>query len=699
MTTLDHDGLLAQKRAHPEWVWNRSDTHVILGVPESPEAFKTIVEPGNSFSPGFRSYGVSTWISVNGEFYAPEEMASTALHWRYARGYLPVLDCTWAAGPLTVTSSLFTDGDPASRDVRTHLTLVVTNDSAEPVEATAHVVIRSFGAAGGPILELEFDGRDVLVNGSVAMTFSAVPHRTGALSFDGPGEDISVLLRDGRFPAARHVVDSSSWASGTADFEFSFPPGGSGTVSATAFVHAGHPHLTWLHRTRALAFDPPDRATFEAAWMRRLPIQLDLPDARFAEAFQAQLAYLAMSTVGVEPRISPISYPLWWLRDGSYALTALGKGGYSEWVDRAIRSVAGRAPFGGFGAEGDGASELIWLISEHYLMTRDLDFLRAHYPDVQRNAELIRSMRTATGPLFGRTEIRTPQMMFSPEADLMCAAAEDGLITGRMDNHFPRFWVNGWAYFALKRAAMCAEAVGADPEPHLREAAEQLAALGRMKGEHFGEDDRDVTSCLWPTGWAQADDPVIIRGFQTFWDTVRSPGGLHVPEPEWTYFEAGQAHNYVLLGQREQAWVSIEMFLARHAAQGLYTYHEGIGDENSSLQWQRSRGWDDIPHVTPHGWTAAELFLLLRDCLVRETPAGELVVGSGVPIEWMSSSFSVRGLPSHFGAIDIHYDATSQQVSVLTDREPSAVRSELPSPVNLTVSQRSSPARSLTAAL
>ena len=699
MTTLDHDGLLERKQAHPEWIWNRSDTHVILGVPESPEAFKTIVEPGNSFSPGFRSYGVATWISVNGKLYAPEELELTDLHWRYARGYLPVLECIWAAGPLTVSSSLFTNGTAAARDVRTHLSVVVENSSAEPVEATAHVIVRSFGAAGGPIHELEYDGRDVLVNGAVAMTFSSEPDRTGALSFDDAGEDISVLLGDGRFPDPKHVVDPSSWASGTADFRLSLPMGARATINATAFVHSGHPHLTWLHRRRALAFDHADRTGFEAEWLRRLPITLDLPDSKFAEAFQAQLAFLAMSTVGVEPRISPISYPQWWLRDGSYALTALGKGGFSEWVDRAIRAVAGRAPFGGFGAEGDGASELIWLISEHYLMTGDLDFLRAHYRDVERNAELIRRMRTATGPVFGRTEIRTPEMMFSPEADLMCAAAQDGLITGRMDGHFPRFWVNGWAYFALSRAAVCAEAVGADPGPYLREASEQLAALDRKKAEHFGEDDRDVTGSLWPTGWARADDPVILRGFQTFWDTVRFPGGTHMPEPEWTYFEAGQAHNYLLLGQREKAWVSIEMFLTRHAAPGLYTYHEGIGDENSSLQWQRTRGWDNIPHVTPHGWTAAELFLLLRDCLVRETAAEELVVGSGIPIEWMSSNFSATGLPSHFGAIDIHFDAARQQLSVLTDREPTAVRSDLPSPVTLTVSRRSTVPRSLTAAL
>src|SRR5690349_7069006 len=111
MTTLDHDGLLAQKRAHPDWIWNRSDTHVILGVPRSPESFKTVVEPGNSFSPGFRSYAVSTWLSTGGTLYAPERMPIADLHWRWVEGGLPILRAIWTAGPLTVTSELFTEGD------------------------------------------------------------------------------------------------------------------------------------------------------------------------------------------------------------------------------------------------------------------------------------------------------------------------------------------------------------------------------------------------------------------------------------------------------------------------------------------------------------------------------------------------------------------------------------------------------------
>ena len=78
---------------------------MFLGVPGSPDAFKTVVEPGNSFSPGFSSYGVSTWVSLHGQLYAPEELDAACLSWRYAQGYLPVLQSTWDAGPLTVTSA------------------------------------------------------------------------------------------------------------------------------------------------------------------------------------------------------------------------------------------------------------------------------------------------------------------------------------------------------------------------------------------------------------------------------------------------------------------------------------------------------------------------------------------------------------------------------------------------------------------
>lgn len=679
MTVLDHDGMLPMKQRHPDWIWNRSDTHVILGVPEAPEAFTTVVEPGNGFSPGFRSYGVSTWVTIDGRLWAPEELPLDDLRWRWSPGFFPALECTWAAGNLAVRSELCTEGDAASRRIRTHHALTVTNTGQAPVTATLHVVVRSFGAAGSALRRLGVRGRDLLVGGSVVATFTTEPDGGGVVGYAASGTDVGELLRTGRSPAETEVEDPAGWASATIDFALALAPGESTSIGATHHVHAGHPHLDWLRRRPGLPPTSLDREALEEEWRERLPIRMDLPDPDFADAFRAQATYLAMASVGVEPRISPISYPLWWLRDGSYALVAMGKAGLTEWVDRAVRSVAGRQPFGGFGAEGDGAGQLIWVMTEHARMTGDVGFLRSVLGDVRRNVELILELRRTARPVFGRTEIRTPQMMFEPSADLIARPPRDGLIDGRMDGHFPRFWVNGWAALGLRRAIAAAERLGEDTTTWRGELDQHLAAISAAMPAHFGENDRDYTGSIWPTGYADPADPHVRDVFARHWHEVRYPDGVHVAEPEWTYFEAGQAHNHLLLGERDRAWVTIRHFLRASTAPGLYTQHEGIGDENSSLQWQRSRGWDDIPHVTPHGWTASELLLLLRDCLLRETEEGDLVIGSGVPEAWLAHDFSVTGAPSWFGTVDVRWEAGDRRLTVATGRAvPGRVRHELP---------------------
>jgi hypothetical protein len=272
-------------------------------------------------------------------------------------------------------------------------------------------------------------------------------------------------------------------------------------------------------------------------------------------------------------------------------------------------------------------------------------------------------------PITATTEIRTPQMMLQPDSDLMCLPADDGMIMGRMDGHFPIMWINAFAYFGLKRAAFCAAELGQDGSRFEREANDLRATLKQRAPELFNKNDRDTNSAFWPTGWASRDDETIQRGFQQFWDEVRCPDGVYTREPMWTYFEAGQAHNYLLLGQPERTWITIEHFLTEQIAPGLYTYSEGNSDENSSLQWQRTRGWDQIRYVTPHGWTAAELFLLLRDCLAREE-GDQLIIGSGIPESWLTQAFSVRNLPTYFGKLSFHYDPDGKKLDIELERQP-----------------------------
>ena len=640
-------------------------------MPSSHEGFKTPVEPGNSFSPGVGTYGVSTWVYVANQLYAPEEMRLADLNWSFLNGRIPVLISRWKVGSVEVTSRLFTDGDAALDDIKDYLAVQLHNPTSNSVDLTFYLVIRSFGAAGGAVRSLAWKDNSLTVNGGAPVLYaSQAPDQFGALAYANSQTDISVYLKSGNLPPVDSVTDDASWASGALAYNVSLQAGEIRQFDFVCHLHANHSKLKWLMPPQNDTPVDQQQQHYVERWQQNQTIQLDLPDKRFEHAFFAQINFLNMFTVYNQPRISPISYPLWWLRDGSYAITALDKGGYHDFAERAVRGAAHRDAFGGFGAEGDGPSESIWMLSEHYLLTGSLDYLRDVYPDIERKGDLLIRMLHTGVPITGTTEIRTPQMMLAPDSDLMCLPAVDGMIMGRMDGHFPIMWINAFAYFGLRRAAFCATELGLDGSRFEDAANELQQTMKRRAPELFNKNDRDTNSAFWPTGWASHDDETIRRGFEQFWNETRCPNGVYTREPLWTYFEAGQAHNYLLLGQPERTWITIEHFLTEQIAPGLYTYSEGNSDENSSLQWQRTRGWDHIRYVTPHGWTAAEVFLLLRDCLAREED-NKLIIGSGIPESWLTEAFSVRDLPTYFGKLSFHYEPDGKKLEVELERRPS----------------------------
>jgi len=666
---LEHKNMTRMRAQHPDWIWNRSDTHVILGVPGSHEAFKTPVEPGNSFSPGVGSYGVSTWVFVNGVLHTPEQMPLEQLSWSFLEGHIPVLISKWEADGILVKSRLFSDGDPQLSDIKDYLAVELHNPGESPVECVFYLAIRSFGASGSRMFRLAWDNGAVIVNNGPVLYPKETPTRFGSLSYAQSRSDISVSLKAGQLPDQQDVNDEWQWASGALEYRMILNKGETRQLDFVAHVQANHPKFKWLKSPDKNETLDARQSVFTDRWNRESTIQLDLPDRRFSDAFHAQLTHLMMFTVADEPRISPVSYPIWWLRDGSYVVTALDKGGYHSFAERMVKKVKHRDVFGGFGSEGDGPGQGIWILSEHYLLTGSLDFLREVYPDIERKAERLIQMIHTKVPVKQYTEFCIPQMMLNPESDVMCLPSQDGLIMGRMDLAFRPIWSSSFGYLGLRRAALCAKALGLDGARFDLEADHLQEALVRKAPELFGKDPRDINSAFWPAGWASRNDPNVQKAFEEFWNTKRCLNGTYTRESLWTYFEAGQAHNYLLLGQRDRAALTVEQFLANHTSPGLYTYSEGKDDENSALLWQRTRGWDIIKYVTPHGWTAAELFLLLRDCLAREE-GDKLIIGSGIPKDWMDKPFSVVNLPTHFGKLSFKYEPIGKTVSLQIECQP-----------------------------
>jgi hypothetical protein len=670
--------------AHPEWIPPRSDLRVFLGEPGGPEATKTTVEPGNSFSPGMRTFGVTWWIRLpqSGTFFAPETAPLAALRWQYAEGFLPLLHCQTEVEGIDVQHSLFQDGTVATCSEAVCGKLSLTNRRSDAVQVQVFFALRSLGPAGGPVPELAV--------GSDEAGFWLPTRHLPLLCFDrqpsaigcGIG-DPSPLARTGRVPVEQCVHDPAGWCFGLARYNITLAPG------ETWQVHLDCPQQTYGTLQSELpgtAQPHPERFEERArahlqAWRTRLRgVTVDVPDSDFQHAFYAGIQHMLTAMEGDQARIAPLSYPLPWLRDSVYIIHCLDLMGLHEIARAATEYCVRNDFFGGFGAEGDAPGEGIWAIVQHYRITRDRAWLERVYPAIRRKCEWLFRMRRAERPLRVTADTAVLPFMHAQRAGgIICLPAQYGLIMGTMDHGVSHSvgWVNQWALCGLLEAAYAARELGitSDATAYEGEASQLRVALETYSACHpeFFALERTVNSLLWPTR-AWAHDPERIRaGFDAWWRCHRSADDDYRPEPYWLYFEFAQAHNALLLGWRERAWRVIEYRLRRQDLPGLYGWREGghgVGTENATAGVTligQLRGCHRFESITPHGWSQAEMWLLQRAVLVEEWD-DELLLFAGVPQDWLKpgAKLGFSGLPTWYGRATAHLavDADGSRVRV-----------------------------------
>jgi hypothetical protein len=126
------------------------------------------------------------------------------------------------------------------------------------------------------------------------------------------------------------------------------------------------------------------------------------------------------------------------------------------------------------------------------------------------------------------------------------------------------------------------------------------------------------------------------------------PGG-------WRYFALAKAHQGLLAGNREAGHGTIASHLNHPQMRGWYVFDEG--GKSGSGGWRLARTEWKSSVAMPHGWAIAEMWLLLRDCLVFEN-AGRLRLLQGVPRGWFTEGegMVVRNLPTHHGSLSFAYE-------------------------------------------
>lgn len=625
--------------ARPTDPWPRSQGHVVLAWPGSRTADKAYHEPGGNFSPGFGSFGVSFWfVDKENQIQTTSETVS-----------LDQIDQRWIWREDALMPDLLTEApcysarwsmvQPGVWRLQLKIQQAETN--------TALVVIRSVGPAGGPVRSLDWKDHRLTVNRR--WTLSTAPPITNL--FGGHEGDAGWIT-------SRQVL--TNWT-GTDGWGYALlvPPN----------------QQDWTIQIQDTTPVPPTQFT-----SRRMTtaVQMDLPETWFSHCLNAQLVQMLMGSVGWETRSGdPASCSTFWVRDSAFIVTALARAGLVEAARQLCRTLSEQDFAGGYGPEADAPGLALWGLGEVTGYAQDPQLIRMLWPSVQRKAEEIVHMRSTQQPIFLRpTGPVLPRFAQHRELGLVCEAARDGLIVGRVDWKRPLFYANAVSYRGFIGASWMASWMGNSvAAENLRSLATDLQRawqLHPLASEAL--DDHAAISALWPT-WFISNRASFAERLRQRWLRDRDTEGRPKIVPEHPYAVLAETHQWLFLNQPQPVWATLRWFHDHQASKGLFTWWDTFGETNAFRGWDPIRGWVNPVHVTPHYRVAAEMALLQLDMLayVDESDSRPvLVVGGGIPQEWLSENMSVRGIQTQLGIVDWAWQ--NQHMSVRVHGQPCAIR-------------------------
>jgi hypothetical protein len=211
----------------------------------------------------------------------------------------------------------------------------------------------------------------------------------------------------------------------------------------------------------------------------------------------------------------------------------------------------------------------------------------------------------------------------------------------------------------LRIAADFAEALGDQQAANdWRELAQRLFVnydrrFSKRLGQGYGN-----YCVLWPCRLYPTDQGAAHEQFKGIGKTNLST---------WRYFAPATAHQGLLAGNRRAGYETVNAHMDHPQMKHWFAFDEG-GKSGSGgwphlrATWKHSKVEPDKNHAVamPHGWAIAEVWLLMRDCLLMED-AGQLRLFAGTPPAWFAdpAGMQVENLPTAFGKCSFRYSVAA----------------------------------------
>jgi len=654
--------------------------HIPIGIADTLDPLKTFVEAEGNFSPGFGSYGIYFWVydRIAGRLFAPTMEEVACQHGLEPAGCL-IPWSRWRAGPVLVTTRVceVRHWSPAGDGFVAGALVRLKNAGPDDRRLVLFAALRPIGPAGYDVkrLEVSGDGQALRADGHTAIVAGVKTSAAGILADDSVG----ALAFKGEMPVDRLAESSRGDCSGALCFEWTLQAGAERSLGFVCPVLPGRSVARhhWADLKQNAMVDvaelfpaaggvpQPDAglphyrslkaadlfAQAEKYWNSIFRnFSLELPDPRWMECMRAILGHALLSMNEGAPDVSVINYNVF-NRDGVYVANILQKSGLFHLAGSAIQYFLAH-PFNGRAyPEADNPGQILWILSEHWLYTRDRDWLNRVYPSVQKTVALVGYYRTTPAPHWvdmGRFDF----------GDVVPLQKRRELKPGRCDGHNPAY-TEAFDIAGVRGAIRMAEAIGNRKDAR---AWEELAgSFMKSWDERFGAEMRKFEYANYCVLWPCRLYPLHQgRAFEQFRDAGKQEPG------SWRYFPLATAHQGLLAGNRDAGWATLEAHLAHPQMKGWYAFDEyDKGPGSGSGGWHKVRTtWphskekpgENLSVAMPHGWAIAEVWLLMRDSLLHED-GGRLVLLPGVNPEWFrhASGMKLSGFQTHFGPCDLSW--------------------------------------------